>query len=158
MSASALIAATIGSGTALFIAFVAYPIQKRRDRRLLVETERRHAYRRFVTEAVGYSRIRTDSGSELEETIRGLASAAHELALYAPPEVMRLAKNYIYSETVLQAKKSALPKEEWKNLGHNPHEVQMFTAMRKDLFGDKDLSNDEIQAFLRLEILEEDKT
>ncbi len=95
--------AIIASVTALLIAFVAYPIQKNRDRKLQKEQERRSIYRDFW-EATNrhFSMVHVASIKkeidELSESHMDLVSKASGIVLYAEADednnVLELCRKY----------------------------------------------------------------
>ena len=100
-----LAAASIGSCSALLIAFVAYPWQKRKDRQQQLLHEKRDAYRRFSEEANGYfARIALgakihDLGQQQEHYLRVVAVSS-DLIIYAPKEVIESCQRY--SQTLFE--------------------------------------------------------
>jgi hypothetical protein len=94
-----LVAATVGSLTALTIAFLAYPWQKAKDRHQLLKSEKREAYRRFSEEANGYFArcalgIKIEEGPELQEHYIRVVAVSSDLIVYAPKEVIEACQKY----------------------------------------------------------------
>ena len=94
-----LIAAAVGSGTALYIAIIVYPQQKEIDRAIEVRRERRAAYRLLIDRMVMIGRAVDRLESQSELTIAGVVESIlvarsdyeRELlcaAMIAPPSVV----------------------------------------------------------------------
>ncbi|WP_171235004.1 hypothetical protein [Ruegeria sp. HKCCA6837] len=78
-----LVAATVGSFTALIVAFWAYPWQKSRDRRVEEHKERRQLYRSFISQIESVLRVPLDLGWSHHEDVRQLWALKGEIQLFA---------------------------------------------------------------------------
>ena len=99
MSIWSFYAAAVTALTALAIAFIAYPWQKRKDRQQQVLSEKRETYRRFIQEANSFFG-RAALGSKLsapdmlqEHYLRVIAQSS-DLIVYAPKEVIEACQKY----------------------------------------------------------------
>lgn len=87
--------ALIASGTALAIAFVAYPWQRNRDRQLKLADEKRESYRDFFSrfESFRLAHGTSDnyrSDNSVRESESQLAAATIKLALVASPDCLKM--------------------------------------------------------------------
>lgn len=83
-----LAAASVGSLTAILIAFVAYPWQRRRDRMLQIQTEKREAYSEFLSDFSKLEPLIWGWDSPQEAFRLTLKSSFSKLYLYAPTQVI----------------------------------------------------------------------
>ncbi|WP_418095135.1 hypothetical protein [Sulfitobacter sp. SBS6] len=100
-----LAAALVAAGTALLIAFVAYPYQKKKDRKLKEHSEKLAAYQRFVFAVTSHHSLLASSLYEEED--RGIiaaypnvVAASYEVIFYGPPGVISACQKYL--ETLLE--------------------------------------------------------
>jgi chorismate mutase len=85
--------AVLGALTALWIAYRAYPKQKRRDRELQVHLEKRAAYSNFFrASSKYYAAMMSRDPERIEETSERLREELNGLFFYASPEILHEAK------------------------------------------------------------------
>lgn len=95
-----LAAASMASATALLVAFVAYPYQKRKDRKLKEHSEKLAAYQRFVFAITAHQTLLASSlyekrdGGILVEHPRVVA-ASYEVIFYGPTAVISACQKYL---------------------------------------------------------------
>ncbi|MFV0408689.1 MAG: hypothetical protein ACK5LJ_03020, partial [Paracoccus sp. (in: a-proteobacteria)] len=147
-----LVSVIITSGTALWIAYNVYPIQKKRDRELKLQEEKAAVYRDFLTAANDYyeglkKSFRDKVVDALDAEYQALLKAQAALTLYAPPKVVAECKSctaaffeyrhHLRVERGIGALKQDLTA---KNRGHAYHLAETtrnkaLVTMRTDIWG-----------------------
>ncbi|SFE76217.1 hypothetical protein SAMN04488523_11063 [Sulfitobacter brevis] len=97
-----LAAASIASATALLVAFVAYPYQKKKDRNLKEHSEKLAAYQRFVTSITAHHSLLASSLYEGEDAgildaYPKVVASSYEVIFYGPPYVISACQQYLKS-------------------------------------------------------------
>jgi hypothetical protein len=113
--------AFIAGVTALLIAFVAYPWQKQKDRKLKEHSEKLAAYQRFVRSLTEHHSLIANSiylGEDggISDAYPSVVAASYELIFYAPPDVIAACQQYL--EKLLSYQTFALG-----HLGSERHQI-----------------------------------
>jgi hypothetical protein len=108
-----LAAATVASATALLVAFVAYPYQKKKDRKLKEHSEKLAAYQRFVIAITAHHSLLASSLYEEEDAgivaaYPSVVAASYEVIFYGPPDVISACQKYL--QTLLEYQNYVLGK------------------------------------------------
>lgn len=144
--------AVIAAGTALWIAYYVYPIQKKQDRDLKLQEEKAAVYRTFFDAANDYYEALKDGWRKrdtdgFDAGYQTLIKAQGALLLYAPATVVAVSKMYSQSlfeyraHVRVELDSARLPPEmQSNNRGHAYHlaekaRANALTAVRVDLWG-----------------------
>lgn len=133
-----IISASIASLTALVIAFVAYPWQKKKDRDLKIHSEKLAAYQHFIRELTEFH-IMTATKNFVKGDTDALTSrypqamaASYALIFYAPKDV--IVKSQLYVDALFDLFSFSLQrlrKEEILDDSHLARMEELFDATSK---------------------------
>ncbi|WP_107816128.1 hypothetical protein [Celeribacter persicus] len=142
-------AALVAAGTALWIAYKAYPKQKSEDHKLQIRADKRKAYSEFFTAYIQL--YRTAGTDDFKEAERAARLTFNAIVLYAPKDVVLACRKLLFAVRNLNDKIcDGIDEVTFSGLSIEckETEVSAMTLARSDAHPDDLLSEDEMSMLL----------